>query len=241
MATTQDKSLATAPRRHETGRQRTPIGSTHATTCRFKCMSPPTFYEFVFRAALLGVALGIVALIERRVHRERATRWREYLFLLLCALAGGVFGVCTDAFTASASPEYFWLGKGVPDDDRFWPRVIELGFQAGFFAGAIIGGFLLVANSVNRHLPALPLPRLGRYVPWIMVTASVITTVAGLFIPKWDPLELREQMSRTLTPDELRRFMNVWNIHAGLYCGGGLGTLVACALIWRARKKAATP
>lgn len=199
-------------------------------------MGSPSFGEFLVRVSILCAVLGALALFDWLRHRQLATRWREYVFLLLCGFAGGVFGICVDAFTASGSPEYFWLGKDAPDDDRFWPRVFALGFQAGFFAGTIIGGLLLVANSMNRRLPALPMSRLFRYVPWIVVAAVAVATAAGLFLPKWDPLNLQEQMSRTLTPDELRRFMSVWAIHLGLYCGGCVGTVVSFALIWRARR-----
>lgn len=199
-------------------------------------MLAPTFTEFVARAAILALVLSAMALIDWRIHRERSTRWREYTFLALCGLAGAVFGVCVDAFTASASPEYFWYGKGVPNDDQYWPSVAQIGFQAGFVAGAVIGGLLLVTNSVNRQIASLPILRLCCHIPWIAVAAVATGTISGLFLPKLNPLGLREQMSGLLTQDELMRFMTVWSVHAGLYCGGCIGTLGSCARVWRARR-----
>lgn len=217
------------------------IGLPRVPAHRYNNMKYPSFGEFLVRVAVLLAVLATLAFFDWLRHRQSATRWREYVSLMACGFAGGIFGICVDAFTATASPEYFWLGKNVPDDDRFWPRVFALGFQAGFFAGAIIGGLLLLANSANRQLPSLPMTRLFRYVPWIVVAAVSGATAAGLWLPNWDPLKLQEQLSRTLTTDELRRFMSVWAIHLGLYCGGGTGTVFSFALIWRARKLRPAP
>ncbi len=199
-------------------------------------MKYPSFGEFLARVAILCAVLAALALFDWLRYRQLATRWREYVFLMVCGFAGGIFGICVDAFTATGSPEYFWLGKNFPDDDRFWPRVFALGFQAGFFAGAIVGGLLLLANSVNRPLPQLSIPRLGRFVPWTMLAAVIGATAACVAVPPWDPLNLKEQMSRTLTPDELRRFMQVWSIHIGLYCGGAAGTAASFVGVLRQRK-----
>src|SRR5688572_32915146 len=64
----------------------------------------------------VGVAIfGVLALLDWRRHRERATRWREYAFLLFCVVAALAYGVLHDQITTTISWEYFAYGKGVAE------------------------------------------------------------------------------------------------------------------------------
>jgi hypothetical protein len=191
--------------------------------------------EFALRILVLILLLGIVAGVEWYLGRSRATRWREYAFLGGCALFGGLFGVAVDQVTARIAPEYFWIGKGIDAGEDFWPDVLALGFQAGFIAGAFIGGLLLVANSISNAQAPLRFAKLARFIGLPLAAGLLAALVGALLIPRWDPMNLRDQLTRTLDEGELNRFLIVWGIHLGLYVGGLAGAGAAAVWIWRVR------
>jgi hypothetical protein len=190
---------------------------------------------FAWRLAILVLALSLAATIEWYFRRSRATRWREYLLLLGCGFMGACFGMSVDLVTANVSPEYFWLGKGIDSGETFWPDVLQLGFQAGFIAGAISGGVLLVANSAYAGFASLTLTQLVRYLPWMMLVAIAGAGLGALVLPGWDLMRLREQLTRTLSDEEMKRFMIVWSVHLGLYAGGAAAVTGAAFNVWRRR------
>jgi hypothetical protein len=96
--------------------------------------------------ALLLLML-VVAFVDWWWRGAQATRWREYSFLLAAGMFGGLLGVAIDQFTATISPGYFVVGKGVSAGAGFRLGVAGIGFQAGLAVGMVIGGVYLLANN----------------------------------------------------------------------------------------------
>jgi hypothetical protein len=194
----------------------------------------PDLMTFTTRLSILVVLLSAVAAIDWWRYRSRATRWREYGFLLAAGLFGALFGVVNDHITATLSCEYFTIGKGLAPTDGFRFRVTGLGFQAGFGAGAIIGMSYLLANSGKRR-PSLPIRRLFRLV-WPPVVAALLLAPVGSWIAyRFDPLRFTSLLDGMLSPAEISRFRAVWGIHLGLYAGGLLGTFLGILRLRRLR------
>jgi hypothetical protein len=192
---------------------------------------------FASRLGILVVLLSLVAAIDWWWYRSRATRWREYSFLLAAGLFGALFGIVNDHITATISPEYFTIGKGLPLA-QFRLQVTGLGFQAGFGAGAVVGMLYLFANSHRPQRPSLPILRLFRFAWWPVFAAILLAPVGSWIAYRFDPLGFTSQLAGILSPSEISRFLAVWGIHLGLYAGGLLGT--ACALL-RLRRLPTTP
>jgi hypothetical protein len=192
---------------------------------------------FTTRLSILFALLSAVAAIDWWRYRSRATKWREYGFLLAAGLMGALFGVVNDHITATLSPEYFTIGKGLAAADGFRCRVTALGFQAGFGAGAIIAMSYLLANSGKRR-PSLPIRRLFRFI-WPPIVAALLLAPVGSWIAyRVDPLGFTSLLEGMLSPAKIGRFRAVWGIHLGLYAGGLLGTLWSILRLRRLRAAA---
>jgi hypothetical protein len=192
---------------------------------------------FLWRLGLLLVVLAVVAALDRWRYRARATRWREYLVLLACGAVGGVLGAAIDQVTATISPDYFVLGKGLPAGAGFRRAVAWLGFQAGFVTGCIAGGLLLWAGQPERYRVQIGYRGLCRRLPLPVLGALLLAVPMGLVVPAWDPLGLGEVLAAELPPPRLARFLTVWGVHLGLYTGGVLGTLLGMLGLRRARQR----
>jgi hypothetical protein len=200
----------------------------------------------------VGVAIfAALAFVDWRRHRERATRWREYAFLLACVAIALAYGVLHDQVTSTISWEYFAYGKfpadALPPDEppnspRFRWEAAKVGMKATWTAGLIIGVALLVANNPRKDgRPRLPNTRLLRFVPLVLgvaVLTSLCLGVAGYFGAF---LPFNADFREMVTDDEWRprRFMAVYGVHLGGYVGGALGTILAVVLVSRARRRRA--
>lgn len=204
-------------------------------------MEPPTFDEFSLRVGVLAAVLGLFALADWAVHGRRAKRWREYVFLLGCAELGAAFGVGVDQITARLSPEYFIIGKHIEPGEGYWTSVMQLGVQAGFFAGAVVGGLLLIANSVAPSRQPLRLIVLARFLLVPIGLAIAGACQGGLVLALCPPPSFMVDKFRSqLEATALFRLCIVWGIHLGLYIGGVAGTVfaVACVVIKRSPRVA---
>lgn len=191
-------------------------------------MEPPTFDEFSFRVGVLAAVLGLFALVDWVIHGRRAKRWREYVFLLGCAELGAVFGAGIDQITARLSPEYFIMGKHIEPGEGYWTSVMRLGVQAGFFAGAVVGGLLLIANSVAPIRQPLRLIVLARFLLLPIGLAIAGACLGGLILALCQPPSLIDnEFTRYLDANAITRFCIVWGTHLGLYYGGAAGTAAA--------------
>jgi hypothetical protein len=191
-----------------------------------------------------------LALVDYRRHRQHATRWREYLVLLLCTLAAMAYGVLNDQITSTISWEYFYYGKDLdqalgphtpPDPVKLHLHAALVGIQATWSAGLIIGVVLLFANNPSKTFPQLPRRTLLKFLPLILgITATTAAIGAYLgytaHLTRFNadfPEMLRSDLWRP------RRFMAVYGIHLGGYLGGALSLLITVRLILHKRKQVA--
>lgn len=200
----------------------------------------------------IGVGLSIfavLAILDYLANREKATRWREYSFLFICAAVAILYGILNDLLTSRISVEYFLFGKGVaervsaevaanPDAYRgtLDLHAIRIGTLATWSAGLIAGAAMLITKSLGRR-PHLRMRQMLRYLPLIALCAVVLAAIgawlghAGFFT------RFSDDFAQMLARDEMRprRFMAVFGIHLGGYVGGLIGLILSCLLVWRRR------
>src|SRR5437667_12773961 len=118
----------------------------------------------VARIAIGSTIFLVLASIDLYRNRARATRWREYLFLILCVVAAIIYGIVNDQITSRISWEYFYyakeldavLGPTIPPDERaLHAQALLVGIKATWWLGLLIGAVMLIANN----------PRPGRAPP----------------------------------------------------------------------------
>src|SRR5207302_4965498 len=66
-----------------------------------------------WRIGIGVLVFALFAAIDLRRHGRRATRWREYLFVLAAVAAALAYGIANDQFTSRLSWEYYYYGKGL--------------------------------------------------------------------------------------------------------------------------------
>jgi hypothetical protein len=205
-------------------------------------------------AARVAVGVAVLAALaawDLHRHGRRATRWREYLFLVACVAVALVYGALNDQVTTTVSWEYFAYGKGVaealppgepPNSAAFRWEAAKVGMRATWSAGLIVGVALLIANNPRRDgRPRLSYARLFGCLPLVfgVVIVAVICLgvagYAGAFLP------VNEDFREMLRQDQWRprRFMAVFGMHLGGYAGGVVGTVLAVIRVNRARRRAA--
>jgi hypothetical protein len=199
------------------------------------------------------VAIGVLifaglALWDYDKHGRRATRWREYVVLLVCVGAALLYGAINDQITTTISWEYFAYGKGLaevvpvdepPNSPLFRWEAAKVGMKATWSAGLLIGVALLVANNPFRNLPRLPYRGLVRLVPLVLLVTAVtsaVLAVAGYYgaFARFDT-DFQEMVR--LDQWRPRRFMAVYGEHLGGYVGGAVGTILAVACVVRERRR----
>lgn len=191
--------------------------------------------NLLWRLLILVLLMAVVAWFDWRRRGPEATRWREYVFLLLAGLIGGIIGIANDHVTATISPEYFFIGKGIALGDGFRLHVTELGFHAGLLAGVVIGGAFLMANNSKPNRPSLPAKKLVRFALYPILGALILVPLGALLAWLFDPLNFTADLHEALTPPQITRFLAVWGVHLGLYAGGLLGTIAGIVGIRKAR------
>lgn len=193
-----------------------------------------------------ATVLGSLAVADYRRHGPRATRWREYAFLLAVTAVTLAYGAVNDQLTSAISWEYFYYGKGLDQvlGDATPPASLSLhleaakvGLKATWSAGLLIGVALLLANNPSSIRPQLSYPRLLAKLPLILaitaLTATLFSLLGYLAVFTHFSTDFHEMLRR----DEFRprRFMLVFGIHLGGYVGALLGTTVACITVRRGR------
>jgi hypothetical protein len=179
---------------------------------------------FFWRLGALVVLFALIAWIDWRRKAAQATKWREYSFLLVAGLLGGLIGVAIDQVTATISPDYFVLGKGIPTGDGFRLGVAGLGFQAGLVMGMVVGGIYLIANNPRPDRRSLRSMQLLRFALPPVLASMLLVPLAAFTVHCWDPLNLARELSDLLSPTQTDHFLTVWGMHLGIYAGGILGT-----------------
>lgn len=198
-----------------------------------------SWYElpFYFRVVALVVLFSLIGLIDWRKHRQEARKWREYLFLFSCALAGALLGGVGDFFTSGVSPEYFLCLKGIEITDSFRFDVAALGGEAGFFAGIFLSALILIVNNPSKKFKPLPYKLLIKLtsIPFISALACGIimgTVASGFPLPAYlSPLKA------FLSESQLGNLSVVWYTNAGVYAGALTGTIFVLFRIRFLRKR----
>ena len=189
---------------------------------------------YIYRLLALAAFVCLALLYDRRNAREKRYRKREYSFLLAVGAFGAVFGVLIDTVTSSISPVYFVAWKGLSDGPGFRAAVTTLGAQAGFSAGLLGAGILLVVNSRRRDLALLL-----QYVALSFACSALTAATLGLLQHHFQLFELTDWAS-LFDPSERQSFKTVWCVHLGVYVGGLIGLLFSCIRI-RSERRSACP
>jgi hypothetical protein len=185
---------------------------------------------FVAFAAIATLAL--MAAVDRLQHPHEPRKLKEYGFLVYAMLVSVAYGVAHDHVTATLSPEYFLVWKGLADDPRpFRWAVTVLAVRASFWTGLVGGAVLLVANNPARtgrpaQLPYAELVRLSWLPPIAAALGAVAfggsNAIAGVGAPTARQL---------VAPEQVRAFVTVWAVHAGSYAGAAIGVLASGVLV----------
>ncbi len=198
------------------------------------------------RLTLGGTFFAIYALADLYRNGRAATRWREYAFLLFCAVAAMGYGAINDQLTSSISWEYFYYGKALskslgpqtpPNAVALHWAAAKVGIAATWSAGLIIGVALLISNNPRPGVERLSFRDLAAWLPLIF-GITIVCSIVGAILGAAGMLNLFGQDFRDLWASNLWRpshFMATWGIHLGGYVGGAAGTAFAVRGVLRAR------
>jgi Mn2+/Fe2+ NRAMP family transporter len=190
---------------------------------------------FLHRVVLLLALMLIVGAVDYFRNGTKATRFREYGFILVTGLVGAMVGGCVDFLTSSYSPEYFVWGKGLKDDATLRREAVLLGLRVGFSAGVIGGAICLFACCGTWSRTPASFPTMYRAL-WIPVIGAIFGgVVVPLIFSKFDPGRFTSHLD-FLGQLRIDRFKRVWWTHTGLYAGLLCGLV---SLIFHVRKKRA--
>ena len=176
---------------------------------------------FGLRLGILLVVLCLSAGFERWQKGAGASRWREYLFLLLGGLVGSGLGAGVDQVSSQIGPEYFVFAKGIAPGATFALKVTLLGLQAGFVGGLVAAGIALWLNGLRAE--PWSLTRLGWVVPWSLAGALVLAWPGAWLGTQ---LSVASELEDILKPDRLRALRAAWGLHLGVYAGALVGLLL---------------
>jgi hypothetical protein len=166
-------------------------------------------------------------------------RAKEYAFLLYSMLAAAAYGVAHDHVTATISPEYFLVGKGLAMSPRpFRWALLLLAVRASCGTGLLAGAALLVANNPRRsgQPPQLSYRSLLK-LSMIPLALAALAAVVGGAVNASAQLGSPRAAALGVVPGRVRAFVVVWAVHAGSYAGALLGTIVSAVVVisrrWR--------
>ena len=195
-------------------------------------------FPFPYRGGLLAVLMAIAAGVEFWRHGRSATRYKEYLFIWLAGSIGCVMGGVNDLITSSISPEYFSMGKGLPDGEALSLRAIIYGLKEGLSAGVIGGAVCVYASRGRATVPPLCFGGMLRLL-WMPAAGAVVGAVLlPLLAGRFDPAGLAARLDGILAAGPILRFRRVWWIHTGLYSGAVAGLLAMVLAVWKLRRSA---
>ncbi|HXE51751.1 MAG TPA: hypothetical protein VN541_02005 [Tepidisphaeraceae bacterium] len=198
------------------------------------------------RLAIGASIFAILALWDLKRKGPNATRWREYLFLVVAAVASMIYGLAHDFIAASISWEYFYYGKGIsqalgphvpPDWWRLHWEACKVGLKATWSAGLIIGVALLIANNPRKDRRQLPYAWLLRSLIFIFMGAAA-GSVLGAALGRHGLLTWTSTELRLLVRDDLfrpRELMTAYGMNLGAYAGGIAATMVTVCRILNQR------
>lgn len=155
----------------------------------------------------------------------KPARVRAYGILLLGSIVAGVVGLAFDQLTVSLSPEYFILGKGLPEEELRM-QVAWLGFRSALPAGALVAGLGLLRSKEQREFSWRSW--LLRFVGGLALALAILPFAMLLT----DPFAVRASSAGAMSDDACSRYLAVWGMHIGAYVGTAIGIGFA---FWSAR------
>jgi hypothetical protein len=180
-------------------------------------------FPFWSRVALLLGLMVVAAAFDFWRRGKEAARYREYGFIWIAGLLGGLFGFANDCVTSTISPDFFILGKGLEPGSDLRLRAGVYGFKAGLSAGIIGGAICLVCRPKKSGFSMQQMRQLLQAL-WMPAAGAVLL---GLALPilagGFDPMGLEGRLNSLLKPDQIGLFKRVWWIHTGLYAGLAAG------------------
>lgn len=190
-------------------------------------------FPFFYRVALLLGLMAVAVAVDFWRHGREAARYREYGFIWIAGILGGMIGFANDCATSSISPDYFILGKGLEPGDDLRLRAGVYGFKAGLSAGIVGGAICLFARARNSRFTTEKM-RWSLQALWMPVVGAIFLGVAlPILAGGFDPFGLSARLDSLLNADQIIRFKKVWWIHTGLYAGLVIGL---AAMIVRERR-----
>lgn len=191
----------------------------------------PYYLQIILFACLV---LGML-IYDRIKPSKEHVRTNEYLFLVLTGIVGAVYGLVNDCFTASISPEYFWLGKGLENGPKLFIESITLGAKAGFSGGVILGGIFLVCRTY-----LFPVVRFKRIL-FLMIIPLLLGIAFSIIFPyifgNYDPQGIGKGLSDLISEGKIYSFLRVWRIHLEAYAGILFGTAAVIIYLKRSTSK----
>jgi hypothetical protein len=179
------------------------------------------------RAFVVVAGLAILAgraIYDIAVNGREASRAKEYAFLLLTMFAAVAYGIVHDHLTATISPEYFLVWKGLSTDPRPWRVAVTfVAVRSSWWAGLLVGACFLLANNPNTSgRRRLRFGELARFA-LLPLGAAVMTAAACGAVNVLDPFGLAAGVEPLVARSRLGAFMFVWGIHFGSYAGALVG------------------
>lgn len=171
-------------------------------------------FSFSSRVILLLSLMIVFAGLDLFRNGRKATRFKEYGFIVLAGIIGCCIGFFNNLMTSSISPEYFVLGKGLSEGEGLRLAAGSLGLRTGF-SGGIIGGAICLFGC-GRKVAFADLFR--RF--WMPVAGAIgLMLILPLVASQFDPMGYGEQLKDVATVEQVRKLLIVWWIHTGLYAG----------------------
>lgn len=189
----------------------------------------------VFKLALLVAVFMPLAFADWWAKRHQAQRWREYGFLCLCGTLGAGAAAGVSLVTAHLAPAYFVYGKGAPEGEGLAAFALAGALEAGFTAGAVAAGCLLIASSSLTRWPRMPIGRLWRSIA-TAATGSLAAGVLSALLPDWVAHGLSQGMDRLPEPQAGEAAL-AFKVHLGSYVGLTVTTALTCTRVLMLRRK----
>lgn len=182
-------------------------------------------------------------------NRSRATRWREYAFLLICVAAAIAYGVINDQITSAISWEYFYYGKDLakvlgeqtpPDRAAMRWQAAKIGAMATWSVGLLLGVAILIANNPRRDRPQLSFKCLLKLlVPVVGIT--IVFAIAFGVLGWFGWLNRISEDFRDMWRADIFRpkhFTAAYGAHLGGYVGGLIAGAMAVVHVLHLRSRA---
>lgn len=173
---------------------------------------------FYLKVLMLIGFFVIAGAVDYAVNRAKANRWCEYLFILSLGGVVSLIGLVYDQVIVTISPEYFAVAKGLGYLDLRYNTAM-MGMKAGFVAGVMMSGALLLSNSSQNAF------RLFRWLK-LIIPLTFVTLFAGPLIGY--VFYCSGANPYNLTDTQNLRLLLVWATQCTLYLGAITGTAISC-------------